>query len=490
MSTANSRDSDDDAIPAEDTSEATKLFNERLAAWKHACGYLEDYISATQKMHHSHGKEYEKVLKTVSKPLKEGNHFDQNIGGIAGFFDNMRSNTQGIANSHEETAKTIKGSVLPTFERLHAEIKSKSKELVKGAGKGSKAVDKARNATQKHIELLGQHSATYDSTGGKVGAHDDPYVIQRGIFHRLHRQVIEENANRQDILAVQSNFASFEAHVIETIQNGMAQFNSIVSKQADLTKSMYGDIVASAQRIPGDFEWNSFLHRNTGVLIDPEATPRSVESINFPNQHHRATIPLISGSLDRRTKLLRKYETGYYVVTASKYLHEFKTDDDVAKDPVPEISLYLPDCVVGQIDGDMFAIKGKDVSKGKMGIKMSTNSEYKFKGHTHDSAEQWWEIIRAAAGQVTNEVPSVSAPTSPVVAHSAEGEKFGTIASAQESGTTAAPAATHPTPTEAAPVHAAAPATSAEPAFSAAPPTAGADEKAAEAARHATHPGA
>jgi hypothetical protein len=57
---------DDDAIPDEDTSEVTKLFHERLQAWKHACGYLEDYVSATEKMQHAHAKEYEKVLKVGS----------------------------------------------------------------------------------------------------------------------------------------------------------------------------------------------------------------------------------------------------------------------------------------------------------------------------------------------------------------------------------------------------------------------------------------
>jgi glycyl-tRNA synthetase beta subunit len=57
---------DDDAIPDEDTSEVTKLFHERLQAWKHACGYLEDYVSATEKMQHTHAKEYEKVLKVSS----------------------------------------------------------------------------------------------------------------------------------------------------------------------------------------------------------------------------------------------------------------------------------------------------------------------------------------------------------------------------------------------------------------------------------------
>jgi hypothetical protein len=46
-----------------DSSQITRLFAERLQAWKHACGYFEDYIKATEKLEHSQGKEYEKVLK-------------------------------------------------------------------------------------------------------------------------------------------------------------------------------------------------------------------------------------------------------------------------------------------------------------------------------------------------------------------------------------------------------------------------------------------
>lgn len=66
----------DDAIPDEDAGESTKLFHERLQAWKHACGYLEDYVKATEKLEADISKDYEKsVLKSVSSPLKEGHHF-------------------------------------------------------------------------------------------------------------------------------------------------------------------------------------------------------------------------------------------------------------------------------------------------------------------------------------------------------------------------------------------------------------------------------
>lgn len=43
--------------------QTSELLTERLQAWKHAVGYLEDYISATEKVHKAHAKEYEKVLK-------------------------------------------------------------------------------------------------------------------------------------------------------------------------------------------------------------------------------------------------------------------------------------------------------------------------------------------------------------------------------------------------------------------------------------------
>ncbi|TKA79416.1 hypothetical protein B0A55_03504 [Friedmanniomyces simplex] len=405
---------EDDAIPDEDASEATKLFNERLQAWKHACAYLEDYVAATEKMQQSHGKEYEKVLKTVSHSLKFGTHFDQSLGGVAGMFDNIRSNTQGISNSHYDTAKTLKGSVLPIFERLHTEIKHKTKELTKGAGKGAKSVDKARGVSQKHIELLGQHTASYDSTGGHLKATEDPYVLQRQVYHRLNRQVLEENNTRDDILAVQNSFAQFEAHILQTFQNGMAQFNQVVTNQAEQTRTMYGDMVGTSQRIPPDFEWNGFVKRNNNILIDPSAPKRSVENIAFPNQDHRSTQPLIAGSLERKGKMLKRYDTGFYVVTPSKYLHEFKTDDDFAKDPSPESSLYLPDSLIGAVDGVKFTVKGKDASKGSIGSKLSMSHDFQFKAHTPQDAQRWHDMISSVAGQTTMEKPDSSAPSSPV----------------------------------------------------------------------------
>lgn len=315
-----------------------------------------------------------------------------------------------------ETEQNLKGSVLPTLERLHKEIKNKSKELQSGAAKGAKAVEKARHATQKHIELLGQHAASHDAAANnKIETQNDPYILRRGINHRLNKQVTEENNHRNDILAIQNSFAQFEAHVLQTIQGALDQFFQFMGGQLDRQRAMYADILGTAQLIPADFEWMNFVVSNDATLVNPDSPPRSLSSITFPNMNHRATQPLIEGSLERRSRaVIKGYSTGYYVVTPARYLHEFKDNDDLRKDPTPELSLYLPDCVIGAIDGVKFNVKGKDVSSGKVGNAFHTTTELSFKAHSARDAEKWWTVIKDCTRGTTLATPAAVSPVSPV----------------------------------------------------------------------------
>ncbi|EKD15157.1 PH domain-containing protein [Drepanopeziza brunnea f. sp. 'multigermtubi' MB_m1] len=391
--------SSDEAIPGNDPSNTSELLAERLQAWKHAVGYLEAYITATEKVQRAHSKEYEKVLK--------------NMGGIASLFETIRTNTTGLANIHLETEKNIKGSVLPILDRLHKEIKNKSKEITAGAGKNAKEVEKVRNITQKHIELLGQHTAGFGVSGGKMSANDDPYVVQRGVYHRLGKQILEENNNKNDLINVQNNFALFESHIIEVIQQAMMTFNQFVGGQAQKVEQLYGEMLGTAQAVPLNFEWAGFVERNKEILVDPQTPDRTLDGITFPNQDHSCTRAVIEGTLERksRNKLsMAGYSTGYYVVTPSKYLHEFKDSDNLRKDPTPELSIYLPDAVIGTTNGEKFNVKGKDVSKG-IGGKFTGSSELQFKAHTASDANKWYEAISSVVGTAPASEPLSPAAT-------------------------------------------------------------------------------
>ena len=188
----------------------------------------------------------------------------------------------------------------------------------------------------------------------------------------------------------------------------------VVIRQAEHSKSMYGDMVATSQRVPLDFEWKGFVKRNSEILIDPSVPARSLSNVNFPNQDHLGTVPLIAGSLERKSKVLKRFEPGYYAVTPAKFLHEYKTDDNFTQEPVPESSLYLPDCTIGALDGTVFIVKGKDVSHGRIGSTFTMAHEFCLRAHTDKDAHMWWEIIRSASGQITTERPTMSVPNTPV----------------------------------------------------------------------------
>lgn len=408
--------SHDDAVPGVDPSTTAGLLAERLQAWRHAVSYLEEYMAAVEKIHGRQAKEYEKALKTISNPLREGQHFDQSLGGVAGFLENMRSNTQALININLETEKSIKGSVLPMLERLRKEIKYKAKKLQGGAQSTAKKVDRLRNTTQKHIELLGQQTAAFDSAGGRLHGHDDPYVVVCGVAHCLANQVVAENNHHNDLVAVQSNFKAFEAHLLAVLQLAVEAFVQLAGGQGGRARALYGDMLAIVQAVPGDFEWNSFAARASDRLANPADAPRSVDAIQFPNMDHASTRPLIEGSLKRksRNKLSWGYSTAYYVVTPARFLHEFRDSDDTRRDPRPELSIYLPDAIVGTSSGDKFNVKGKDRSKTLSG-KLAGSSELAFKAHSPADAQKWFHVIRSVCGATGPAAAAASEPASPAL---------------------------------------------------------------------------
>lgn len=56
------------------------MLAERLQAWKHMVGYLEEYVESVEKVHGRQAKEYEKVLKVRYGP--EYPPFLHSFGGL------------------------------------------------------------------------------------------------------------------------------------------------------------------------------------------------------------------------------------------------------------------------------------------------------------------------------------------------------------------------------------------------------------------------
>ncbi|KAI5817830.1 hypothetical protein BZA77DRAFT_337699 [Pyronema omphalodes] len=403
---------------APETGDVGGLIVERLRAYKHAVDYLEKYISQTESLHKILGKEYTKVLKTVDEPLREGHHFSQAPGGIASFFETLRANTSKLSSAHTECAIELKSGVLPILERLHKEIKDRQKHVAEECERKAKAVAKARSSTQNQVELLGTWTSAFDGLGtadgkltkipdGKMKPENDPYLLKKGVIKRLERQVLEENAQRQDLIGVQNHTQQFEGHIVSTIQSALNALNTILSNQAELQRKMYLDVLEKGNSIPPDFEFVNFLTRNAETLIDPAAPKRTVEAISFPGDNHRATIPLIEGAIQRKGTIMRSYNSGYYIVTPAKYLHEFKDYDSVTstKDPEPEMSLFLPECNISPLTKDgKFVLTGKDTK----GI-MSSKHDFAFKCGNLTEGQKWFDAVaQFCANGIKTEISPVA----------------------------------------------------------------------------------
>lgn len=307
---------------------------------------------------------------------------------------------------------------------MHTEIKTKTKELKNGAAKGAKGVTKARAVSQKHIEMLGQYSASFD-TRSKIESAHDPYLLCRGVNHRLNKQISEENESLKEILAIQASFQQFESYILETSQNSLNQFFQVMAAQSDRERAFFAEIAATGQQVPIDYEWANFYERNDASLVNPNTPPRTMSNIQFPNQDHRATQPLVSGLLDRKSRAVVKgYSAGYYVVTPAGFLHGFKDNDDYKTDPTPDISLYVPDCTIGNFDGLKFSIKGKDVSGGSLSIHMT--SELQFKAHSKNDADAWSNALTSVS---TGKTGPNSEPPTPSVSRSASHAMSPTVVS-------------------------------------------------------------
>jgi hypothetical protein len=280
----------------------------------------------------------------------------------------------------------------------------------------------------------------HTNTGGKIKPEYDPYLLKKGIISRLAKQIDDENAQRQDLIGVQNHSQQFETHIVATIQQAIQALNSALHAQQEAQRNSYGDIVAKVNAIPPDFEFVNFLTRNAETLIDPNAPKRTADAIRYPNEDHSSTKPLMEGPLSRKGKIMRSYNSAYYVVTPSKYLHEFKDLNSLKQEVEPEMSLYLPDCTISAINQEgKFQITGKDAGSSLKGL--STKHDYAFKPTDPASGQKWYEAISKCIGIKSGDSPitptTATTTTPPAVAEKEGGPPAYTQgANGQENGTT------------------------------------------------------
>merc|ERR1712169_159434 len=149
--------------------------------------------------------------------------------------------------------------------------------------------------------------------------------------------------------------------------------------------------------MPKDQEWIHFVTHDE-QFVDPTAPLRSAEQIHYPGQEHVAAQEIRAGLLERKSKYLKSYTAGWYVLSAT-HLHEFKSAD---KAQAPVMSLYLPEQKLGSHSNGEGS-SNKFILKGRQTGGMHRGHTWVFRAESHDTMMAWYEDIKVLTEKTPEE---------------------------------------------------------------------------------------
>lgn len=163
-------------------------------------------------------------------------------------------------------------------------------------------------------------------------------------------------------------------------------------------------------------EWIAFASRSE-YLLDPETPLRNPMTINYPGKDDPSVIPVHQGILERKKRYTKTYKESFYVLTPAGYLHEYPSSD-LSKHPLPELSLFLPECTLGaptnpHARSHKFHIEGKKSIGGEVGQKsglFALDASYTFRARSHDEMLEWWNDCK----QLSKVYRALTLPSSPL----------------------------------------------------------------------------
>lgn len=308
----------------------------------------------------------------------------------------LHDNTIKVGSVHLDTDKKLH-TILQGLEEMREKIKSRHKNISDSGSKNLKQVTKMRNEANKAQATLEQTVTSWLSMPGdkrdqwiSSSKDNDPFIQARNANYRLKAKIASEQQSLEQIKNDEDHLGLFEVTLVRDLQGICATFSDIMNSHHDEQKRLFSEVAANSQAIPETYEWEQFFQRNSRTLINKDTPAPSAGEIRSPEWEH-PTNPAIDGFLERK-HTLKGYSEHYYVVTFSKYLHQFASQAAKDDSSSPELSLYLPHCELHKVDGAKFNLKGKNRAGGIM----SMSHDIQFKCATPGQSDKWVEILRDA----------------------------------------------------------------------------------------------
>lgn len=114
-------------------------------------------------------------------------------------------------------------------------------------------------------------------------------------------------------LNLENSGRELESIVVGEIQKAYNALASILKREADEHYTTIDKLRSGPISMPRDHEWSRFV-KSDPHFVNPDIPLRRLEEIEYPGKHHPATTEVRAGMLERKSKYLKSYTPGWYVI--------------------------------------------------------------------------------------------------------------------------------------------------------------------------------
>jgi hypothetical protein len=318
-------------------------------------------------------------------------------GSIHGIGQLLFEQQAGRVAHSDHIVLAIEREIVPELEHACNMLTEKIAEIKAFEPEFKTSLPSDLETSRQAILDLQDAITDWETHGGSVDAKRDPFVVDLATRKVLRHSLGEEAFLRESTLNLEQSAKELEQQVVASLQRTLGKYNALVSREA-------AELAIMSQRMEDSLlaghlssEWELFRKRqlDEGLLIDSKSSQRSLETLSYQGKDHASTMPICDGWLEKKSTVLPKYSTSFYIISSSRFLHEFRSND-LRVDTEPTFSLYLPDCELGSTSKEddkahKFVIRGKQIGG------LHSEHNWVFRAKTRQDMLTWYTNLGRAA---------------------------------------------------------------------------------------------
>ncbi|PHH83999.1 hypothetical protein CDD83_2660 [Cordyceps sp. RAO-2017] len=372
----------------------TDVLASRFQTWRKVLKDLISYFREVQSHYDRRSKSFVKLANVVNNISSPPNFLKSS--GIGDALQSLRSyNATAIQEANK--AREIKEDVILALTGLRGDLQQKIKEIKHLSGDFKNSVDRELDGTRKAVRALADVLEKTEVDSASTTGKQDPYLLRLAVDRQVERQIDEENYLHQAYLNLEGSGRELESIVVGEIQKAYNAYAGILKREANNAYNVVDELRDGPIAMPKDQEWIHFVTHDDQI-VDPTIPMRSSDQIHYPGQDHVAAQEIRAGLLERKSKYLKSYTAGWYVLSTT-HLHEFKSAD---KAQAPVMSLYLPEQKLGSHSTEGGS-SNKFILKGRQTGTMHRGHTWVFRAESHDTMMAWYEDIKALTEKTPEE---------------------------------------------------------------------------------------